>query len=79
MRTMVAPVAVRAQSCAEIMRPQVADVMLMRTAQENIEPAERAKLRAAAEGTISRAVTSKTPTAETQSMTLNDKSAEKMY
>ena len=68
-RTMVGPVAVRAQSCAEISRPATADVALISRLHQNIAPAARAKLRAAAAGTISSAVTSSTPTAHTENIT----------
>ena len=52
-RMMVAPVAVRAQSWAEIIRPLSEELRLITSAHQNMAPAERARLRAAAAGTIS--------------------------
>ena len=68
--TMVAPVAVDAQSWAETSRPTTAELTLITSAHQNMRPAERARLRAVAAGTKSSAVTSSTPTACTENMTI---------
>jgi len=78
-RITVAPVAVRAQSWAEMSSPAITEVTLTRSAHQTIPPAERAKFRAVAAGTISMAVTNKTPTAQTEKMTTKDKSPAWIY
>ncbi len=71
----VAPVAVRAHSWAEIKRPTIDEVTLTRIAHQNIRPAERAKLRADAAGTINMAVTNNMPTVRTEKITTKDNNA----
>ena len=76
---MVAPVAVRAQFCAEIISPATAEVTLTKSAHQNMLPADRAKFRAAAAGTISIAVTNSTPTAHTEKITTSESNPAKVY
>jgi hypothetical protein len=57
----------------------IAELILTSRAHQNILPAERATLRAAAAGTMSRAVTRRTPTARTANMTIRDSSPAKIY
>jgi hypothetical protein len=78
-RITVAPVAVRAQSWAEMIRPAIAELILTSRAHQNMPPAERDTLRAAAAGTMSMAVTSRTPTACTENMTTRASRPAKRY
>ena len=77
--TMVAPAAVRAQFWAEMISPGIADAILTTRAHQNIAPADLAMFLAAAAGTISMAVTMKTPTALTENTTIKASSAAKIY
>ena len=76
---MVAPLAVDSHSCAESSSPAIPDVMATTWAHQNMPPAVRAKLRPAAAGTMSMAVTSSTPTVQTQNMTTRASRPEKAY
>jgi len=78
-RITVAPVAVRAQSWADSISPATAEVTLTSIAHQNMVPAERAKFRAVDAVTISIAVTRKTPTAQTEKITINDKRPANVY
>ena len=57
----------------------MAAVVLNSMLHQNMVPAERAKLRAAAAGTIRSAVTRRTPTAHTENMTTRASSPAKRY
>ena len=78
-RTTVAPVAVPAHSCAESTSPATAEVTLTRIDHQNMPPAVRARLRAVAAGTMSSAVTKRTPTAQTENITTSASSPAKRY
>jgi len=79
MRIIVAPVAVRAHGWAESSNPLSEELRLIPRAHQNMEPAEPARLRAAAAGTMSMAVTSSTPMAWTANMTISERRAVKIY
>ena len=77
--TTVAPVAVRAQSWTDIKNPAKEDKSAIIIAHHNIPPALLARFLPAAAGTINIAVTSKTPTAQTEKIIINDKRIEYEY
>ena len=77
--TIVAPVAVFAQGCADKIKPKIVDTNEIKIAHQNILPAERAIFLAVAAGIIINAVTRKTPTAQTEKITTRDNNAAKTY
>ena len=76
---MVAPLDVPSQGCADRRSPITAESTEMRMDHQNMALADPARLRAAAAGTMSSAVTSSTPTAHTEKMTMTASMAEKRY
>ena len=76
---MLAPVDAASHSCAESIRPESPDPMLMIMDQRYMAPADAAKFLAALDGTTSNAVTSRTPTAHTENITVTASNAEKEY
>ena len=76
---MVAPAGVLAHCCADILSPAAPENAEKSNVYQNIPAASFAKFRAAAAGTISNAVTSRTPAVRTATITVAERSAAKMY
>ena len=76
---MVAPLDVASQSWADRVSPAKPELMPASNAHQNMPPAVRARLRAVAAGTMSMAVTSSTPTAQTENMTTRASRPAKRY